>query len=69
VLTRSFGWGLPETMMIPYADFLNHDCCGAYHYVLNRSLEDGKLKKFEEEYVIKRNELDLSLLGIKKDNL
>ena len=23
-MTRCFGWGLPETMMVPFADFLNH---------------------------------------------
>jgi len=24
VVTRCFGWGLPTTTMVPYADFINH---------------------------------------------
>ena len=41
-------------MMVPFADFLNHDCNGVYHYVLNKKLEDG-IYKYEEEYIKKRN--------------
>lgn len=38
VMTRIFGWGLPETMMVPYADFMNHNSTGVHHYTLNRKL-------------------------------
>jgi len=40
VMTRGFGWGLPETMMVPYADFLNHSSTGVNHYVFDKCLED-----------------------------
>lgn len=34
VTTRCFGWGLPETMVVPFADFLNHSDDSVYHYML-----------------------------------
>lgn len=40
-MTRGFGWGLPETMLVPYADFLNHSCSGVNHYVFDKELEIG----------------------------
>jgi hypothetical protein len=39
VMTRGFGWGLPETMLVPYADFLNHSSTGVNHYVFDKCLE------------------------------
>lgn len=60
-VSRCFGWGLPETMMVPFADFFNHDCSGVYHYALNRRLET---EQEDGEYVRKSEDLDLSLLGI-----
>ncbi len=35
VMTRGFGWGLPETMMVPFADFFNHAANGVNHYAFN----------------------------------
>jgi hypothetical protein len=48
VMTRGFGWGLPETMMVPYADFLNHSSTGVHHYVFDKCLEN---KKASEIYI------------------
>lgn len=39
VMTRCFGWGLPETMLVPFADFMNHNCSGVNHYTFNKKLE------------------------------
>ena len=46
-MTRCFGWGLPEVVMVPYADFLNHNCSGVHHYIMNRKLEQDNAK-FED---------------------
>lgn len=53
VMTRVFGWGLPETMLVPFADFFNHHCSGINHYVLNKDFEENKGEDCEE-YVLKR---------------
>lgn len=37
-MTRGFGWGLPETMLVPFADFFNHNSSGVNHYVFDRKL-------------------------------
>jgi hypothetical protein len=44
VMTRGFGWGLPETMLVPYADFLNHSSSGVHHYVFDTVLEESEVK-------------------------
>ncbi len=36
VTTRCFGWGLPATMIVPFADFLNHTDDSVYHYMFKR---------------------------------
>ena len=48
-MTRCFGWGLPETMLVPFADFLNHSSSGIHTYSFSKKLE------FEEhEHYIKK---------------
>lgn len=47
VMTRCFGWGLPETMLVPFADFLNHNCHGVHHYICNRKLEENSNHEFK----------------------
>ena len=47
VVTRCFGWGLPKTSMIPFADCINHHNVDStyelihteYHYYANESSE------------------------------
>ena len=59
-MTRCFGWGLPETMLIPYADFLNHSSSGIHTYSFSRKLQFVD----HEHYIKKRSQLDLELFGI-----
>lgn len=43
-MTRCFGWGLPETMLVPFADFLNHHSIGVNHYIFCQELEKDNNK-------------------------
>lgn len=61
-MTRCFGWGLPETMLVPYADFLNHHSNGVHHYAFSINLEG----KNNQEYIKKSYCLDMSIF--EKDN-
>lgn len=66
-MTRGFGWGLPETMLVPYADFLNHSSSGVHHYVFERHLEN---MDSDEGYIKKKYELDLRIFpGIDNSKL
>jgi hypothetical protein len=37
VVTRCFGWGLPSTMIVPFADFLNHTSINSLFEVYSES--------------------------------
>ena len=39
VMTRCFGWSLPSTSMVPFADMLNHGIEAATHYMVNEYYE------------------------------
>jgi hypothetical protein len=60
VMTRCFGWGLPETMLVPFADFLNHHSNGVHHYAFSRTLE----QKPRSEYVPKGECLSLAIFDL-----
>ncbi len=36
--TRCFGWTLPSTMMVPLADFLNHQPCDTQYEIYQKQL-------------------------------
>ena len=57
VMTRCFGWGLPETMLVPYADFLNHHSNGVHHYAFSMNLEG----KDSQDYIKKSSCLDMGI--------
>jgi hypothetical protein len=40
--TRCFGWTLPSTMMVPLADFLNHQPCDTQYEIYQRELHTVK---------------------------
>jgi len=63
VTTRCFGWGLPETMVVPFADFLNHSDDSIYHYMLKEEFEKKDAKP-PKSYVVKKGCLDLTLFGL-----
>lgn len=60
VMTRCFGWGLPETMLVPLADFLNHHSSGVHHYAFSLLLEANLS---HSEYIRKATCLDLEIVG------
>lgn len=60
VMTRCFGWGLPETMLVPFADFLNHHSNGVHHYAFSHSLENHP----RPEYIPKGDCLSFGIYGI-----
>ncbi len=57
VVTRCFGWSLPSTMLMPYADCLNHFHIDSQYEVFQKELHYKKLTDpthkfsvFEEKY-------------------
>ncbi|CAD8159884.1 unnamed protein product [Paramecium pentaurelia] len=67
VTSRCFGWALKSTCLIPIADFLNHSNQACTHYMVHQGLEKGNDLKsvvFQQQYIIKRNQINLSILGI-----
>ncbi|CAK69023.1 unnamed protein product (macronuclear) [Paramecium tetraurelia] len=74
VMSRCFGWSLKSTCIIPIADFLNHSNRACTHYMVHKGLEKGiPLKQkdqahFQQQYILKRNKINLSILGIENGN-
>jgi hypothetical protein len=53
--TRCFGWSLPDTMMVPLADFMNHlpidTQFGVYDkisHTVKKTVDSGEPRKLEE---------------------
>lgn len=59
-MTRCFGWGLPETMLVPFADFMNHHSEGVHHYAFSQTLEHQQ----HPDYIKKSQTIDLRVMGI-----
>jgi hypothetical protein len=57
IVTRCFGWGLPKTMCIPFADCINHhNVDSSYelvHPVYHHATEEGDPNKGPTEYYTK----------------
>ena len=56
VMTRAFGWNIPNMMLVPMADNCNHHCIENYFELVNSRLTTRALKgetsfnNFEKEY-------------------
>jgi len=61
-MTRCFGWSLPNTMLVPMADFMNHNPDGTTHYIVNRKFERDE-EEAPENYVIKKRKVDLTVFN------
>lgn len=48
--TRCFGWTLPSTMMVPLADFLNHQPCDTQYEIYQRQLHTVKTSVDSQGY-------------------
>ena len=66
--TRCFGWTLPDTMMVPFADFLNHlpidtnyDVYSKHFHMAKASVNSAKTQSSKEN-----NKTDFSALYTKK---
>jgi len=68
VMTRCYGWSLPSTILIPLADFLNHDKHGVDHYLIHEGFE-LKEKEKHQGYNIKKMKVDLSEMKSFKNSL
>lgn len=58
-MTRCYGWSLPSTILIPLADFLNHEKHGVDHYLIHKTYEINPLIK-HPGYNIKCKNIDLT---------
>lgn len=67
-MTRCFGWHLPATMLIPYADFLNHSDEGVTHYIVNRRFERDE-KLMADQYIPKKRKINLEIFNEDKITL
>lgn len=78
IVTRCFGWGLPKTSLIPYADCINHhNVDSTYEFICEELHEPIKFESDKEElYSIdiaeyikdKRKQLDLDNTPIDQDD-
>ena len=78
IVTRCFGWGLPKTSLIPYADCINHhNVDSTYEFICEELHEPMKFESDKEElYSIdiaeyineKRKQLDLADNPIDQDD-
>ncbi|CAD8145583.1 unnamed protein product [Paramecium pentaurelia] len=75
VMSRCFGWSLKSTCLIPIADFLNHSNRACTHYMVHSGIEKGIFlqqeedqTQFQQQYIQKRNKINLSILGIENGN-
>lgn len=53
VITRCYGWNLPCTMLVPFADCFNHATNGVYHCLFHRKLEEIKVNEEDFKYNLK----------------
>ena len=61
--TRCFGWTLPSTMMVPLADFLNHQPCDTQYEIYQRQLHTVKTSVDSQGYrTPKRFSIDYTAL-------
>lgn len=68
VMTRCFGWHTPSTMLIPFADSMNHAHDGVTHYMVHRKFEKDDSKR-PATYVTKKKKLNLDIFGEKELSL
>ena len=61
-MTRCFGWTLPSTMIVPFADFHNHSDSGCSHYIINTKFEENE-QQAPKNYLVKKRTTDLSIFG------
>jgi len=62
-MTRCYGWSLPYTMIIPFADCLNHHFYSVDHCMVD--LDHEKLCQ-SESYNLKKNKVNLEILDLNK---
>lgn len=60
VMTRCFGWHLPSTMIVPFADFMNHWTEGVSTNIINVNFEKEE-KTTKGTYYLKKRRMDISL--------
>eukprot|EP01017_Pseudomicrothorax_dubius_P051575 TRINITY_DN9960_c0_g1_i3.p1 TRINITY_DN9960_c0_g1~~TRINITY_DN9960_c0_g1_i3.p1 ORF type:complete len:524 (-),score=127.06 TRINITY_DN9960_c0_g1_i3:45-1616(-) len=58
VMTRSFGWGLPGSLISPLADLLNHNNDGCTNFLISIKGEQSYIP----DYRRKKDKLDLTIL-------
>jgi len=42
VVTRCFGWGLPKTTLVPFADCINHHNVDSSYELIHRNWDPSK---------------------------
>jgi hypothetical protein len=68
VITRCFGWGLPCTTMVPFADFINHHNVDSSYEMISSDFNprDPNTGLPSEYYVNSKKECDYSYLFSRK---
>ncbi|KRX00204.1 Rubisco LSMT, substrate-binding domain [Pseudocohnilembus persalinus] len=65
IMTRCFGYSVPSTCLIPFADLLNHNNNSATHYTVQTKYEQNPEQK-PANYVIKQEKIDMDIFQIKE---
>ena len=75
VVTRCFGWGLPCTTMVPFADFINHHNVDSSYELISRdedpNISDEQMRSLPKAYYTQsKKEIDYSdvFLNQKEEN-
>ena len=66
VMTRCYGWSLPSTVLVPLADFFNHNKDGVNHFLVHKKFEEIPKNK-HENYIIKKNKSNFEIF--KNENM
>eukprot|EP01016_Furgasonia_blochmanni_P040919 TRINITY_DN5260_c0_g4_i1.p1 TRINITY_DN5260_c0_g4~~TRINITY_DN5260_c0_g4_i1.p1 ORF type:complete len:622 (+),score=164.67 TRINITY_DN5260_c0_g4_i1:644-2509(+) len=61
ITTRCFGWGLPATMIVFFAEYLNHSHFGVSYDMINVTLEADGMIADQVNYKRKMDTIDLSV--------
>lgn len=66
VVTRCFGWGLPTTTMVPFADFINHhNVDSSYEFIcrdVDPQIDPSTSEMHEDYFTATKREVDYSTL-------
>lgn len=59
-MTRCYGWSMPSTFLIPFADLMNHHNNTITHYMINTGIEKSN-DYSHNSYKMKKDKLNMQI--------